>query len=159
MSKSLLIIDSGSRGWLARILAAAFYTYTMYVLVQFFIRVEPEFAEWYYIRVLKLLAFLIFFLTVAVYFSLSKSFHFDLIKKEYRSYYSIGAFGFGKWEKHLEFKSVVVYLNSNDKYLVNIWDEKKNRITVGRYQSSEEANKFGNLLSKELNIKFQERKK
>jgi len=43
--------------------------------------------------------------------------------------------------------------------LVNIWDVKNNRITVGTYSNLGEANEFGILLSKGLDIKLQERKK
>jgi hypothetical protein len=159
MSKGILIIDSGNRWWLERVLAAVFYTCAIFLVIKFIINVEFELAEWYYIRILKVLSLLIFILTLAVYYSLTKSFHFDLINEEYRVYYSIGPFGFGKWKRHLKFKFIVVFLSSNDDYLVNIWDVKNNRITVGNYGELEDANEFGALLSKELNIKFQERKK
>jgi len=158
MSKNVLIVDSGNRSWFERILAAVFYTCAIFLIINFLINVEPELAEWYFIRILKVLSFLIFILTFAVYYSLTKNFHFDLINKEYRAYYQIGPFSKGKWKKHLDFKFIVIYLNSNNDYLVNIWDVKNNRITVGNYESLEEANKFGALLSKELKIRFQERK-
>jgi len=159
MSKSVLIIDSGNRSWFERVLAAVFYTCAFFLIIKFIINVEPEFAEWYYIRTLKVLSFLIFILTLAVYYSLTKSFHFDLINKKYRAYYQIGPFGYGKWRNHLKFKYIVIYLNSNEDYLVNIWDVKNNRITVGTYSNLGEANEFGILLSKGLDIKLQERKK
>ena len=158
MSKSILIIDSGNRSWFERILAAAFYTCAFFLIIKFFTNVNPEFAERYYVRTLKLVSSLIFILTLAVYYSLTKNFHFDLISNNYRAYYQIGPFGFGKWEKHLEFKSVIIYLNSNEYYLVNIWDVKNNRITVGTFSDLKKANKFGVLPSEQLNLKFKERK-
>ena len=157
-NNNFLIIDSGNRWWLERVLAAIFYTCAFFLVFKFFVNVKIEISEGFLIKLLKLISVVIFIMTFAVYYSLTKSFHFDLTTKKYRAYYAIGPLGFGKWEKHLDFKFIVVYLNSNEDYLVNIWDEKNNRITVGNYVSLEEANKFGVLLSKELNINFQERK-
>ncbi|PQJ68522.1 hypothetical protein [Polaribacter butkevichii] len=156
-SKGVLKIVSVKRAWYERLLAAVFYAATVNVIFLFYLNNSVSFTEKYYIKSLRLLSSLIFVFSFGVRFSYLVNHHFNFDLMKYRIYWSVGPFGFGKWQDFKKLDRVSTFLNKRKECEVNIWDVKNKRYRIAVFDEIDNAVIYGRDLAKNLEIKFLER--
>lgn len=155
--KGVLKIVSQKRAWYERVLAAIFYSAAVYLIVFFYLDNSVSFTEKYFIKSFKLLSFLIFIVSFGIRFSYVVNHHFDFTLMKYRVYFSVGPFGFGKWQYIKRLDRVSTFFNVREECEVNILDVNNKRYKVAVFEEIDAAVDFGRDLAKNLEIKFIER--
>jgi|TARA_R110002049_G_scaffold616_15_gene3627 hypothetical protein len=156
-STGVFKIVSQKRTWYERALAAVFYAITAYIIFLFYKNNGVHFTEVYFIKSLKVLASLIFVLGLGVRFSFVISHHFNFDLNRYRTYYSVGNLGFGKWESIKKLDRVSTFVNNRGECDVSIWSVKNKRYLIATFNEIEEAVVFGREIAEKLKIRFKER--
>ncbi len=159
MEGKIFKIVSQKRTWYERLLAAVFYAIAIYIIIIFYINHGVSHSEKYYIISFRVLASLIVIISFGIRFSYITNHHFDLILNRYKTYYSVGPFGIGKWRKINKLSRVSTFLNSKNECEVNIWDVKNNKFKIAVFYEVDNAVIYGRDLAKDLKIKFKERNK
>ena len=156
-NKGVLKIVSVKRAWYERLLAAVFYAVTVYVIFMFYLNNSVSHTEKYYIKSFRLLASLIFVLSFGIRFSYVVNHHFNFELMKYRVYWSVGPFGFGKWQDIKKLDRVSTFLNNRKECEVNIWDIRNKKYRIAVFDEIDNAVIYGRDLAKNLEIKFLER--
>ena len=150
-------IVSQKRAWYERLLAAVFYSISIYITVLYYINNPFSFTEVYYINNIRTLSLLVIIMSFAIRYSYTVNHHFNFDFMKYRIFYSVGPFGVGKWKNLNSLDRVSTFLNSRKECEVNIWDIKNNRYKIAVFDEVENAVEYGRNLAKNLEIKFLER--
>ena len=155
--EGVLKIVSDKRAWYERLLAAVFYSVAVYIIFLFYLNNSVSFSEKYYVKSFKILSSLIIVVSLGFRFSYVVNHHFDFTLMKYRVYWSVGPFGFGKWEDIKRLDRVSTFFNVREECEVNIWDIRNKRYKIAVFDEIENAVDYGRDLAKNLEIKFLER--
>ncbi|MCM4150578.1 hypothetical protein DHD05_03155 [Arenibacter sp. N53] len=157
MDRRKIIISEGVRPMWQTLVASAFYTLTLILLVMFFFGYEifPEVGlnnRW---------NFRVFYIAIAcaaqgILFSSVKSIYFDLEHQKYKEEYRVGPLGVGRWKAlpAIEYVSVFRQLKANGSYTyeVNLWMKGNRNFTI--YETGDLATTFalGERTAKALKV-------
>lgn len=154
--KRKLVILQGEKRWIAeRILASIFFATIAYVSFIFFFKTPILFTSKYLESFSSYLYLVTTCLTFGIYYSYQEHHHFNLKDNKYRTFYTVGSFGIGKWRSiDVLSYTAVNHITSKDIYEVNVWDESNNRFKVSYHDDKEQAKETARVLAKDLNIDF-----
>ena len=155
--KGVIKIVSEKRAWYERLLGAVFFAIAVYIIILYFLNNSHTFREEYYIKNIRVLTSLVILIGFGIRFSYTINHHFNFDYMKYRTFYSVGPFGVGKWEDLKDLDRVSTFLNSRKECEVNIWDIRNNRYRIAIYYEIDDAVEYGRDLAKKLEIKFLER--
>ncbi|WP_275315092.1 hypothetical protein [Tenacibaculum bernardetii] len=150
----LIIIKGGQKHFIFRFMAAILYAFAVFILVKFFINTSVSTVENYTISFLHILEMEIYIITLALLASVVNNHHFNLKESIYRKYYSVGPFGYGKWQTISKLTYTSIYLNSNDVYEVIIWDESNDRFKISFHNEENNAIETAKYVADKLSIDY-----
>ena len=150
----LVIIQGGQKHFIFRFIAATLYAFALSILVKFFINTSLSTFENYTISFLHVLKLGVYIITLALLASVVNNHHFNLKENTYRKYYSVGPFGYGKWQDISKLTYSSVYLNNNDVYEVIIWDESNDRFKISFHKEENEAIETAKYIANKLSIDY-----
>lgn len=153
MSK-LVIIKGGQKHFIFRFIAATLYAFAVSLLVKFFINTSISTVENYTISFLHVLEIEVYIIILALLASVVTNHHFNLKENVYRKYYSVGPFGYGKWQDISTLTYTSVYLNNSDVYEVIIWDESNDRFKISFHKEENEAIETAKNVADKLSIDY-----
>ena len=115
-------IYSGTRAWYELVLAAIFYSVTIYILLDLFYTIIINFNGSSTIQ--KLFNFLYYgmpCLANALFFSITKDIEIDIHSKIITSIYKVGPFYKTKKTKALQFEYISIFHDSKQNFQTNLW--------------------------------------
>jgi len=150
----LVFINGNKRHFISRFFASLLYAVSVFVFIYFFIETSFLNTEKYTISFLHLIKLEVYLITFALLNSVVKNHHFDLKENKYRTYYSVGTFGYGKWKKIDSLIYTSVYLNKSDVYEIIVWDNSNNRYKISFYDEENAATEMAKEIASKLNIYY-----
>lgn len=162
MEKENVIISEGERPIWQFVIAALFFTLSIFFISYFFYRFGPLIFKNVFAAIVG--AMLYFFLAfcailMGMRFSAKNTMFFDLENNKFKDQYTVGPFIKGKWKLLPKLEYVSVFKNSKGFFEINIWHRKNKKYTdkhfnIYNYHDEEEALETGYYIAKQLNIKL-----
>lgn len=144
-------VSQGVRPFWHSIIAALFYTISIFALYYFFIAFSNN--DFKYAKGLDSLIYLfILAFMIGIRFSMVKDYLFDFKNKQLKKIYRVGFIEYGKWEIFNNFKHVTIHQKRLGEFHVNIWYNRNKNLNLGTYGIKEDAISVASKIAKHLRL-------
>tara|TARA_R110002073_G_scaffold139232_2_gene289437 strand:- start:224659 stop:225207 length:549 start_codon:yes stop_codon:yes gene_type:complete len=154
MESKSVIISEGERPIWQKVIAALFYTFSIFFIYYFFytfkFNVENELTK----RPAALIELAIYCFLFGFGFSSKNTKFFNLKDEKYKNQYSVGPIKVGKWKALPMLEYVSVFKNGRDVFEINVWYKRNKHFNIYNYHDEEESLETAYYIANQLNIKL-----
>ena len=144
-------ISQGVRPFWHSIIAALFYTFSVFTLYYFFITLSKNNFE--YLKGLDSLIYLfVLAFMIGIRFSMVKDYLFDFKNKQFKKVYRVGFIEYGKWQIFNNFKRITVHQKRLGEFHINLWYNRNKNLNLGIYGIREDAISVASKIAKHLKL-------
>jgi hypothetical protein len=154
MEKESVIISEGERPIWQILIAALFFTFSIFLIFYFFYTFKSSIENGATKRPAAFIEASIYCFFFGVGFSSNNTKFFNLEYKKYKNQYSVEPIKVGRWKELPLLEYVSVFKNGRDIFEINLWYNRNKHFNIYNYHDPEEALEMGYYIAKQLNIKL-----
>jgi hypothetical protein len=154
MEKESVIISEGERPIWQIVIAALFYTLTIFFIFYFFYTLKSSVENGLTKRPAALIELSIYCFFFGFGFSSKNTKFFNLEYKKYKNQHSVGPIKVGKWKALPLLEYVSVFKNGRDIFEINVWYKRNKHFNIYNFHDEDEAIEIGYSIANQLNIKL-----